>query len=142
MSRKFPGWTKERVRDYQRGMKSPMSGAEGATSPLPARLSPRSAPSGLNKTEAEYLLILTALLQAGEIDHIFGHEDIKFRVGEERCWYSVDFAVLRNGYLELHEVKGGFVRDDARVKFQAAKKQYPQFVWIWAQKKKGAWTVT
>ena len=132
---KFPGWTPERVRDIQRHNRG-----DGSLPPIPPV--PRHPLSKLNKTEAEYLLILKACMQAGEIEHIFGHEDIKFRVGEERCWYSPDFCVIRQGQLEIHECKGGFVRDDARVKFQAAKKMYPQFRWVWAQKKKGAWEVT
>ena len=68
---------------------------------------------------------------------------IKLKVGAKQTWYLPDFVVVRaDGRLEIHEVKGGFVRDDARVKFQAAVLLYPQFVWVWAQRKNNQWNIT
>ena len=97
----------------------------------------------LNKTEAEYLLLLKTQLVSGHLLEILPHGSIKFRIGVLRCWYTPDFpAICADGTLSLHEVKGGFVRDDARVKFQSAKVQYPHFWWVWAQKKKSGWEIS
>ncbi len=96
----------------------------------------------LNKTEKEYLRILEARQKAGEIKEIYGHQGIKFQVGLTRCFYSPDFPVMgSDGVLELHEVKGGHVWDDARVKFQACKLRYWSCRWVWAQKTKGEWRI-
>lgn len=96
----------------------------------------------LNKTETEYLRMLEARKKAGEIKEIYGHQGIKFQVGLTRCFYSPDFPVMgSDGVLELHEVKGGHVWDDARVKFQACKLRYWSCRWVWAQKTNGEWRI-
>ncbi len=110
------------------------------TTPRTSSHSTQSSPR-MNKTEAEYLRILDARLRVGEIDAILGFEAIKLRVGVVRCWYTPDFPVLAGGVLEFHEVKGAYVHDDARVKFQSAMRQYPLFRWVWAQKIKGEWRI-
>ena len=97
----------------------------------------------MNKTETEYHLILKAKMQQGEIRDIIGFESIKLKVGEDRCWYTPDFAVIgSNGVLELHEVKGAHVWDDAKVKFKSARLQFKCFRWIWAQRIKGQWKIS
>ena len=81
-----------------------------------------------NKTEREYAGMLRMKLLAGEIlDYRF--EAMKFMLGN-RCWYTPDFLVITPTHVELHEVKGGFYRDDARVKFKAAAEKYPRFSWM------------
>lgn len=100
------------------------------------------APARMNRTEAEYHHMLKRMMQAGEYTWVSDHEAFKVRIGEKRCWYTVDFAALhKSGVLELHEVKGAFVYDDARVKFQAAKMIYHAFKWVWAQKIEGVWKI-
>jgi len=98
----------------------------------------------MNKTEAEYARILDARCLDWEF------ESLKFRIGKagKRCWYTPDFLVVVSSQgdcghdnLEIHEVKGGFIRDDARVKLEAAARLYPQFRWIMAQKIVGKWKV-
>ena len=127
-------------------LKTSTSRPEPAPYPTPAHGGDRqkgakpAKAKGLNKTEAEYLRILQSKLQAGEIRAILGHESVKIRIGEHRCWYSPDFPVILNsGRLEFHETKGARVWDDARVKFQAAKLLYPEFLFVWAQKTKEGW---
>lgn len=67
---------------------------------------------------------------------------VKLRAGTERCFYCPDFlAVGADGKVEFHEVKGRYVRDDSRVKFQAARMTYPFFRWVWAQKTKAGWKI-
>ena len=115
---------------------TPARGPERQKAGKPAK---RKAP---NKTEAEYARILEAKRQAGEIRAILGHESVKIHIGEVRCWYTPDFPVILNsGRLEFHEVKGAHVWDDARVKFQAAKLLYPEFLFVWAQKTKEGWRI-
>lgn len=93
--------------------------------------------SRLNKTEAEYLLRLQQLA-----DHQIFIQDVTFRIGID-CRYTPDFFVVVHGrQLQCHEVKGGFVRDDGRVKLMAAARQYPFIQWFLAQKKGGIWAVT
>ena len=97
----------------------------------------------MNKTEAEYECMLKVKARDGEIKAYLAHESIKFKIGANRCWYTPDFAVIANdGVLEMHEVKGPYVRDDARVKFQAATQLYPGFRWVWSQRNKnGHWDI-
>lgn len=104
---------------------------------------PPSREPKLNKTETEYQNILLARERAGEITAIRA-QSIKIQIGEKRCWYTPDFTCVNKatGRIQFHEVKGGKVWDDARVKFQAAKLNYPEFDWIWAQKKEGVWTLS
>jgi len=98
----------------------------------------------LNSTEREYLALLEMRIRDGTLAYICGHESVKFRIGEVKCWYHPDFCCIRpTGRLEIHEVKGPKVWDDARVKFQSAALQFPGFLWFWAQRdKQGVWTTT
>lgn len=78
----------------------------------------------MNKTEMLYRDRLELLKKAGEIlDYWF--ECIKLRIGET-CFLDADFFVLtKDMHLELHEVKGGFITDDALVKLKAVADKYP-----------------
>ena len=115
--------------------KEPESATTMATAP--------AARKGMNKTELEYHRMLLARKSAGELLEVYPHESLKFCIGEKRCWYTPDFVVISDtGFIAIHEVKGGHVWDDAKVKFQSAKRQYPHFAWIWAQKKQGKWEIT
>lgn len=111
--------------------------AAPATPKEPKSTDPRSR---MNQTELRYSQILDARLRTGEIIE-WAFEDLTFRVGLERTRYTPDFFVrLPNGALELHEIKGARTWEDARVKFQAAAKQYPWVtwrMWVW---EKGEWT--
>ena len=92
----------------------------------------------MNKTEAQYQLKLRAKMQAEKIRG-YGFECMKFEIGD-KAWYTPDFMVWRNDKrLEAHEVKGGFIREAAMVRFKSAKKQYPFIDFQMHQKKKGVW---
>jgi hypothetical protein len=57
-------------------------------------------------------------------------EPLKFRLGG-RCWFCPDFAAVEpDGRLVLIELKGGWFRDDARVKTKVAASLYPHFGWL------------
>lgn len=94
----------------------------------------------MNKTEAEYAAMLEARLRAGELAY-YAFEPIKVRLADA-TFYTPDFMVLLpSGELELHEVKGAFVMDDARLKFKLVAEHFPARL-VWAQKLKGgAWKV-
>jgi len=92
----------------------------------------------LNKLEWLYNAVLETLKRAEEIrDYSF--ERIKLRIGEA-CWYTPDFMVLsKENEIEFHEVKGGFITDDALVKFKAVCELYPYFKFIMMQHKGKQW---
>ena len=102
---------------------------------------PKSASGdGMNRTEREYADLLEARRIAGEVQH-WSFEPIKVRLAD-RTFYTPDFlVVLASGELELHEVKGAFVMDDARVKWKLCAEHFPARL-VWAQKLKGGvWKV-
>ncbi|MGF6604451.1 hypothetical protein P3T23_009206 [Paraburkholderia sp. GAS448] len=82
----------------------------------------------MNQTEAAYAAHLELLKQAGEITW-YQFEAIKLRLGKN-TFYTPDFAVrLKNGELELREVKG-YWKEDARVKIKNAAYLYPIFRFV------------
>lgn len=79
--------------------------------------------SKLNKTEQRYADILEARKLAGTLQAYFVQE-VTLKIGDD-CRYTPDFLVIENdGALTFIEIKGGFVREDAIVKFRAAAKQF------------------
>ena len=93
----------------------------------------------MNRTEREYSQMLDLRKDAGEIAW-WAFEPFKIRLAD-RTFYDVDFGVLlANGELEVHEVKGGFITDDGRVKVKVAAELFPARFFI-VQKVKWAWTV-
>jgi len=94
--------------------------------------------SQMNQTEAEYGTMLDAQKRTGEIiDYRF--ESVNLRLGSDNH-YRPDFMVLNSAFeIEFHEVKGGFWREDARVKIKSAAQQYPYFRFLVAQKKNRKW---
>jgi hypothetical protein len=94
----------------------------------------------MNKTEGEYASMLELRKRAGELIW-WAFEPFKIRLAD-RTFYDVDFAVmLADGRLEVHEVKGGFITDDAMVKLKVASEHFPAAFFL-CQKKQRAWTVT
>jgi len=96
----------------------------------------------MNKTEAAYAQHLELLKSAGEVLW-YKFEGIKFRLADN-THYSPDFSVMvKDGGMEIHEVKG-FWQDDAKVKIKVAADMYPfRFIAIKAKTKKdgGGWAV-
>ena len=93
----------------------------------------------LNKTEAEYAGMLDARQRAGEVAW-YRFEAIKIRLADN-TFYTPDFLVLlADMSLEIHEVKGAFVMDDAKVKLKLAAETCP-FGVVLAQKVRRVWTV-
>ena len=93
----------------------------------------------MNKTEAEYAAMLDLRKRAGEIAW-YAFEPFKIRLAD-RTFYDIDFGVmLSDGRLEVHEVKGGFITDDGRVKLKVAAEHFPAQFFL-CQKTKGQWIV-
>jgi len=104
------------------------------------RLPKTNGASRMNKTEAEYAQMLDVAQRTGQL-LFWRFEAVKVRLADS-TFYTPDFLVLNAaGELELHEVKGAFVMDDARVKFKVCAEHFPARL-VWAQKLKGgAWKV-
>lgn len=103
-----------------------------------ARIKPVSrTPGSMNRTESEYAMILESRKRAGEIvDYKFEAVTLKLAANTR---YTPDFYVVFPDRIELHEVKGGFWRDDARVKIKVAAAMYPEFQFIAALNKNRHW---
>lgn len=96
--------------------------------------------AALNKWEEEYAKGLELLFRSGEIDW-WKFEGVSLKLADG-ARYTPDFAVFRNGILELHEVKG-FFRESAKVRFKVARDMYRGFIFMCLRKKKvregGGW---
>lgn len=100
-------------------------------------------PAGtMNRTEQAYSAFLELRKRAGEIAW-YRFEGIKLRLAD-KTFLTVDFAVmLASGELEMHDVKGGPIMEDANVKLKVAAESFP-FPFYIARKGKTAngWTIT
>jgi hypothetical protein len=92
-----------------------------------------------SQTEARYAALLQTRQAGGEIAQ-WWFEGLKLRLAHN-TFYTADFLVQvrESPLLQLHEVKGGFWRDDARVKIKVAAQQYPCFVFLAVQYINGTW---
>lgn len=93
----------------------------------------------MNKTETRYAEMLELLKRAGEIVE-WRFEGIKFKLGEDRCWYTPDFFVVGPEAFEIHEIKGGFIHSRDMVRFKTAAHQYPWFEFRMVQWKGKKWS--
>ena len=91
----------------------------------------------MNKTEAAYAKYLETQKQFGDVEW-YEFEPMNLRLAD-KCFYAIDFLVmLKNGQLECHEVKGGYMTDDSLVKFKVAACKFP-FTFRMFSLKKGEW---
>ena len=112
-----------------------------AATPPPKEKGRLSKASVMNKTEARYALILEAMKRNGDIGgYEFGAVTLKLATDTR---YTPDFLVWFNDLREpqLHEGKGGFMREDALVKLRVAVKQFPCFTFKLARYTRKSWTV-
>jgi hypothetical protein len=96
----------------------------------------------MNKTEEAYSRHLETLRIAGE-NNGFMFEAMKFRLADN-TFYTPDFIVFAaDGVIEAHEVKGGYIFDDAMVKLKVVAELFP-FRFYLCQKKraKDPFTIT
>lgn len=78
----------------------------------------------MNATEKRYAERLSLLKQAGEVaEYWFNAMNLKLA---DNCYYRTDFMVLtKDMQLEVHEVKGGYMTDDALIKIKTAAEKFP-----------------
>ena len=97
-------------------------------------------PAGqMNKTEAAYAAHLELLKASGDILW-WKFEPANLRLAP-KTFYNCDFMVLKKDHqLEMHEVKGGYITDDANVKIKVAASMYP-FKFFIVRKKNNAGTI-
>ena len=125
--------------EYEALAKRAGGNATAQTGKSIVRATGRLRTHSMNKTEAEYAGRLQCDLMTREILW-FRYEGVTLKLADDTR-YTPDFAVLRSdGTLEMHEVKGGFMRDDSWVKLKVAAEQFP-FQFILARKQKGEWHV-
>jgi hypothetical protein len=94
------------------------------------------------KTRAECAFearLLTAKIR-GEIAW-YEYECLRLRIGAEgaACWYTPDYMALNaDGFIMCYEVKGGYKWEDSVIKFKAAERLYPMFIFeMWEDKGQG-----
>lgn len=85
----------------------------------------------MNRTESAYAEHLELLRRDDNCAVIsFRFEAIKLRLAK-RTFYEPDFmVVMADGSIEIHEVKGGPIEDDAAVKLKVAAALFPCFKFI------------
>lgn len=138
-------------RDALRAEGKPLSGEpefkvvrDTDTTPQPTIATPKRP--RMNKTETRYAERLAAQKAAGELDRA-DFEAVTLKLGDD-VRYTPDFMVTRvyrhieATAIEFHEVKGAFIRDDARVKLRVAATLFPMFRFFLSQYVKGQWTIT
>jgi hypothetical protein len=107
----------------------------------------RGAKKGMNSTESAYSMNLAIQLSVREIES-YSYEPLTLRLADG-VRYTPDFLVVKDGIVELHEVKAGrldkagkvkaLTEDASRIKLKVAAKQYP-FRFVLAVLSKHGWT--
>lgn len=111
--------------------------SEGAvTFPEPRDYPPRSTDEQkLNKLERDWLVQLRARFQRPHYKIYI--QAINLKLAND-CRYLCDFAVVNwEGKTTFFETKGGWMRDDARVKLLVAARMFPFYRFILVTRKKG-----
>lgn len=97
----------------------------------------------MNGTESDYASILEARRRAGEIIE-YHYEALTLKLADNTR-YTPDFLVMTAlGELELHEVKGGFIREDGWQKLKIAAGMFPFRFFLCqklAKKDGGGWKI-
>lgn len=92
-----------------------------------------------NKTEQRFERdFLVPAKLAGDLED-YKFERIKLILGDGTTYTPDFFGKWANGVLQFWEIKGGYIHEDARVKFNAAAEQYQEFAFSLHQWKGGEW---
>lgn len=92
----------------------------------------------MNKTEQEYGTILRARQLTGDILW-YVYEGVTLKLADDTRYTPDFFVMLADGILEAHEVKGGYIREDAWQKLKIAASLFP-FVFRLCQKTGDGWS--
>lgn len=99
----------------------------------------RKPPGKMNNTEKKYADRLDEIKLTGEIITYY-FERVKLKLAD-KCFYTPDFMlIMDDGSIVFDEVKGGFIMEDATIKFKMACEQFPNFkfrMWQYKNKKTG-----
>ena len=91
-----------------------------------------------SKLEEQYAWYLELAKTAGRIRD-YMHHPFRLRLGKG-VTYQPDFLVVRvDDVIELHEVKGGYIREKGRVKYMTAAERFPWFQFVFVVGKRGEW---
>jgi len=102
----------------------------------------KPSPDGYkSNAERHYAHVLELQRRANELQ-AWKHEAVTLVViqpdAKTKRRYTPDFYVLENdGSVTFIEVKGGFIREDAQLKFERAAEAYPAFRFVMVQYVKG-----
>jgi hypothetical protein len=111
-------WSEQQLADH---LRKTQAGANPG--PLPAARGAVVRPA-MNKTEAEYAGMLESARVRGEIVW-WKYEPVTLKLADSTR-YTPDFLVLlASGELEVHETKGGFIREDGWLKLKIAAAMFP-----------------
>lgn len=119
-------WSEEQLAAHLRRAPEAVP-ARPAAKPLPVAVGivePPELNPAMNKTEAEYAGMLEARRLRGEVAW-WRYEAITLKLADNTR-YTPDFLVmLPDGVLEIHETKGGFIREDGWLKLKVAAALFP-----------------
>lgn len=116
-------WTEDQLAAYQKRCLMPVMPVQDAVPALPVAVG-TVRESDMNRTEAEYAGMLEARKAKGEILWwVFEGMTLKLA---DNTRYTPDFVVMvSDGALEIHEIKGGFIREDGWLKLKVAAGMFP-----------------
>lgn len=105
-----------------------------------ARGRTRKQPGQMNRQEAEYRQRLIDDPAVFSVDY----ERITLKLADDTRYTPDFFVLMKDGLIELHEVKG-FMEDHARVKIKVAAEMFPMFAFMLARKRAkkdgGGWDI-
>lgn len=141
-------WSEEQLADHMRRNPAPPATQPTKAEPvslaevLPVAVGELRDP-GMNKTEAEYAGMLEARRLRGEVAW-WRYEAITLKLADNTR-YTPDFLVLLpDGALEIHETKGGYIREDGWLKLKVAAALFPFRFFLCqkaAKKDGGEWSI-
>lgn len=86
------------------------------------------APGRMNVTESRYASLLELQRVSGEVLTWEFEPGPLTLCAASRCSYRPDFRVVfADGLVEFHEVKGGYIREDALIKLKWAASKYSAY---------------
>jgi len=120
-------WSEEQLAAHLRRAPEAEPAQKPAAKRLPVAVGTVAPPElnpAMNKTEAEYAQMLEARRVSGEILW-WAYEAMTLKLADNTR-YTPDFLVmLPDGVLEIHETKGGFIREDGWLKLKVAAALFP-----------------
>ena len=118
--------TIEQADEHQRrhGFKPVIKQLQKTVDTVSAKL--RGKAREMNKTEREFSVLLEARKRDGNLKE-WKYEGVRLLWGD--CMvYTADFSALRpDGFVELHEIKGPFIRDRDIVRFKGCRAEWKEW---------------